>query len=115
MLEKQQKQDAKKKGKKGKGKVWVEEEADSSDYFEELIQGQYDDDENEKLIFDNTEEDFFDCEEPDGDSDEPVFVRQARTAKAKAKESVNDDTPCGRCSLYDNAEWVCFWNIFVFF
>ena len=95
-----------KKGKKGKVK-WVEEEQDSSDYFDELILSHYnDDEENEQLVFDNNDEDFFACEELDGDSNEPIIVRQARTAKAK--ENVNDDTPCGRCGFYDNAEWVCF-------
>ena len=67
------------------------------------------------MIFDNTEEDFFECEAMDGDSDEQIVIRQARTAKAKAKENINDDTPCGRCSCYDNAEWASFWNLLKIF
>ncbi|KAI2800691.1 respiration factor rsf1 [Blomia tropicalis] len=79
-------------------------EDDEDDYIEE--------DDDDVLRFDENNEDEFACEEFDP-NDEPVVVRRARTVK-KLKDDlvddeelvVNDDKPCGRCSKYDNPQWI---------
>lgn len=70
-------------------------------------------DEEEVLKFDDNKEDEFACEELEED-DQPVVLRRARTArKAKTEDSneeldecINDDTPCQKCNLYTNPEWI---------
>lgn len=79
-----------------------------------MFYGSEADEEEETLIFEEKEDEFA-CEELEED-DEPVVLKRARTArKAKTEENnseelddefVNDDTPCQKCNLYTNPEWI---------
>lgn len=79
----------------------------SNDDLEELYQYE---EEEEVLKFDDNDE--FACEELEED-EEPVVLKRARTArKAKTddnneiEECINDDTPCQKCNLFSDPEWI---------
>lgn len=66
---------------------------------------------DDELVFTNYEDEFA-CEDMEP-SDEPVVVRQARTARKarvsdeeESEEEPEDDTMCKRCGKGDHPEWV---------
>jgi hypothetical protein len=108
----------KRKGKKGRRRklktkaklTWSsneehDEDEDHEDDFDDHI-----DEEEEVLNFEDNADEFA-CEELDPD-EEPVILKRARTAKKIKEENeaaevvVNDDTPCQKCGLYTDAEWI---------